>query len=85
MNNPFIELTNRNERICLTIDSSCVYINGLGRFRTKGENPDEQVCYFNAQNDNQLFNVFVSKRINEKNSTDSIHFQIERVRCKTHS
>ena len=34
--------------------------------RTKIEKPDEQVFYFNTQNDDQLFNAFVSKKKNEK-------------------
>ena len=61
INKPFIELANRNERICLTIDCSGVNINRPDRFRTKAHNTDEQICYFNAQNNDQLFNVFVSK------------------------
>ena len=85
INKLFIELANRNERICLSIACSGNNINGPGRFRTKAHNPEEQIYYFNNQNDDQLFNVFVSKRVNEINSTDGIYFQIERVRSKTNS
>ena len=41
--------------------------------------------YFKTQNDDQLFSAFVSKKINDKNLTDCISFQIERVRSKTNS
>ena len=49
------------------------------------EKPDEQVCYFNTQNDDQLFNDFVSKRNKWKKSTDGIYFQIKRFRSENNS
>ena len=33
-------------------------------FRIKAENPVQKVCYFNTSSNEQLFYVFVSKRIN---------------------
>lgn len=33
--------------------------------KPKADIPDKQVCYLNGQNNNHLFNVFVSKRINQ--------------------
>lgn len=44
----FIELTNRNERVCLRLDCSGVNRDGAGRFRTETDNPDFQTCYFNV-------------------------------------
>ena len=62
IDNLFIESVNRHESIFFTIDCSGVNINGPHRFRTKIQKPYEQVFYFNTQNDDQLFNVFVSKK-----------------------
>ena len=81
----FIELANRNEKICLTIDCSGVNVNGPGRFRTKADNPAQHVCYFNMPNTDQLFNVFQSKRINFHNSPAGIYFQIDKVESKANS
>ena len=37
------------------------------------ENPDTQYCYLNSNNSDKLFNTFVSKRTDDK---DSINFVI---------
>ena len=63
-------------------DCSGVNVNGPGRFRTIAENPAEQVCYFNMHNNDQLFDVFVSKRINSNNSPAGIYFQIDNIKSK---
>ena len=47
----FIELANRNDKVCLTLDCSSTNKDGLGRFRADADNPDNQVCYFNSAND----------------------------------
>ena len=85
INNFFIELANGNKKIGLTIHCGGVNANGPGRFRTKGDNPAKQVCYFNTPNNDQLFNVFVSKMINFDNSPADIYFQIDKVKSKTNS
>ena len=66
-----------------TIDCSGVNKNGPGRFRTKANNPDKQFCCFNRQNDDQMFNFFLSNRINKQETEKGIYFQIDRVRSKT--
>ena len=47
----FIELANRDERVCLTLDCSSVNKDGPCRFRTDADKPDFQNCYFNAAAD----------------------------------
>ena len=47
------------------------------------DNADEQVYYFNKPNDDEYYNVFISKRIKAGNFSDGIYFKIERVRGKT--
>ena len=64
LNRLFIELANRVDRFSLTIDCSGINEDGPGRFRTEANNPEFQTCYFNSANDKQVYNKFVSKRIN---------------------
>ena len=59
----FIELANRNDKVCLTLDCSNTNKDGPRRFRTDADNPDNQVCYFNSANDEQVYNKFVSGHI----------------------
>ena len=51
--------------------------------RSAADNPDEQLCYFNKPNDDEYYNVFISKRIKAENFSEGIYFKIERVRGKT--
>ena len=62
-------------------DNDCSYKrNGPGRYRSAAENPDEQVYYFNNPNDNEYYNVFISKGTKAENSSERIYFK--RVRGK---
>ena len=70
----FIELANRNDKVCLTLD---------GRFRTEADNPDFQACYFNSANDKQVYNEFVSERIKNGTSDENFQFKVIRSKSKT--
>ena len=48
INRLFIELANKNEKVCLTLDCSNTNRDGPSRFRSEADNPDKQVCYFNT-------------------------------------
>ena len=76
-------MTNDNEKTCYTIECSGVNGNGPARFRTEANNPDKQVCYFNGQNIDQMFNAFTSTRINQQETEKSNYFQTDSVRKKT--
>ena len=78
----FIDLASRDERNCLTIDCSGVNKNGSGRYRTKADNPDEQVYYFNEPRNDQVYNVFISQRIKTGNFEGGIYFKVDRVQSK---
>ena len=78
----FIELANKNDKVCLTLDCSNINTDGPGRFRTKADNPETQFCYFNTTNDEQVFNQFISKRINSEKSTNEHLFEIVQVVSK---
>ena len=81
----FIELANENDKVCLTIDCSNKNKDGPSKFRTKADNPESQFCYFNSVNDEQVFNQFVSKRINSEvvNEKESHYFKITEVVSKS--
>ena len=82
LNRVFTDLANSHEKHCLTIDSSYKNKNGPARYRSTADNLDEQVCYFNKPNDDEYYNIFISKRINAENFSGGIYFKVERVREK---
>ena len=79
----FTELTNRDDRVCLTLDCSSVNKDGPGRIRTDADKPDFQTCYYNAADDEQVYNEFVSKHINTDTANDKIQFKIIHLKSKT--
>ena len=79
----FIRLANQDsEKTCLTIDCSGFNPNGADRFRTDASNPVTQTCFFNKADQDSLFNIFISKRIQNK-SADKILFEIEGLKTST--
>ena len=78
----FIELTNRNDRVCMTLDCSDIIKDGPKRFRAEAGKPDFQTCYFNFANNEQGYNKFVSKRINKSESNNRIQFKIINFKSK---
>ena len=78
----FIELANRDNRVCLTLDCSGINKDGRGRFKTEADRPDFQTFCFNLANDEHAYNEFVSKRINESESNDRIQFRIIHLKSK---
>ena len=85
INRLFIDLANRDETNCLTIDCSGINKNGLRRYRTKANNHEKQVCYFNEPPNDQVYTVFISERIKSGNFEKGIYFKIDRVKSKTDS
>ena len=49
LNRLFIELANRNDRLCLTIDCSEINKDSPGRFQTEADNSELQTCYLIQQ------------------------------------
>ena len=79
----FIELANKDDKVCLTLDCSNTNRDGPGRFRSEADNPDNQLCYFNSANDEQVYKESVSKRIKNSDSKNDFHFKIVEVKSKT--
>ena len=85
INRLFIDLANHDERNCLTVDCSGMNKNSPGRYRTKADNLEKQVCYFNEPRNDQVYNVFTSERIKSGNFEKDIYSKIDRVKSKTDS
>ena len=81
----FIVLANKNEKVCLTLDCSGNVPNGHRKFRIEADNPDSQICYFNVINNEQLFNVYISKQINNSSDNDHIQFKIIHLKSKANN
>ena len=78
----FIELANRDDRVSLTLDCSGVNKDGPGSFRTEADKPDFQTSYFNLANDEQAYNEFVSKQINESERTRELSLRLLILRVR---
>ena len=83
INRLFIELANKNQKVCLTLDCSNTNRDGPSRFRSNADNPDKQVCYFNSPADEQVYNEFIARRIKSKELQNEIQFEITDVKSKT--
>ena len=83
INRLFIELANKSQKVCLTLDCSNTNRDGPSRFRSDADNPDKQVCYFNSLTDEQVFNEFIARRIKSKELQNEIQFEITDVKSKT--
>ena len=79
----FIELANRNDKVCLTLDCYNTNRDGPGRFRSEADNSDNQLCYFNSANDEKVYNEFVSKCIKSSDPENNFYFEIVEVKNKT--
>ena len=83
INRLFIELANKSQKVCLTLDCSNTNKDGPGRFRSNADNPDKQVCFFNSPTDEQVYNEFIARRIKSKEFQNEIQFEITDVKSKT--
>ena len=83
INRLFIELANKSQKVCLTLDCSNTNRDGPSRFRSEADNPDKQVCYFNTPTDEQVYNEFIARRIKSKELKDEIQFEITDVKSKS--
>ena len=72
LNKLYFQISNSNEKKCLTINTRDLNDLGPGKFRTSAENSLEQDCYFNRNNTDARFKSYVAKRV----SPDSLVFSI---------
>ena len=69
----------------MTLDCSNTNRDGPGRFRTEADNPEFQACYFNSANDEQVYNEFVSERINSPANAENFQFKTVELKSKMNS
>ena len=72
LNKLYFQISNSNEKKCLTINTRDLNDLGPGKFRTSAENSLEQDCYFNRNNTDARFKSYVAKCV----SPDSLVFSI---------
>ena len=62
LNKLYFEISNSNKKECLTID--CRNFNSIGpsKFRTNAEDGQRQICYYNRNKKDKLFNRFLALR-----------------------
>ena len=83
LNRLFIELANKSEKVCLTLDQTNTNRDGPSKYRSDADNPDKQVCYYNNAIDEQVYNEFIAKRIKSNKFENEIQFEITNVKSKT--
>ena len=67
LNKLYFEISNRNKKICLTIDCRNSNSIGSGKYRTKAKDPKTQFATLIRKKD-KLFNTFLAKRIPNRKS-----------------
>ena len=82
INRLFIELANKNEKVCLTLDCSNTNRDGPSRFRSEADNPDKQVCYFNTPTDGQVYNEFRARRIKSKELKEEFSLKLQKLKVR---
>ena len=91
LNRLYFEISNSSKKQCLTIDARDVNKLGPSKFRTGAENDKEQVCYFNYNKKDRIFNRFLAVRkrtpdreiacsivslINRSNNSEDIYYKL---------
>ena len=61
LNKLYFQISNYQEKKCLTIDTRDVNESGPGKFRTSANNEEEQTCYFNRNKNNTDFTSFFAQ------------------------
>ena len=72
LNRLYFQISNSNQKKCLTIDTREVNELGPGKFRTSADNGQEQTCYFSRNKSDSHFTSYTSKRV----SPDKLFFSI---------
>ena len=63
LNRLFFQISNSQEKTCLTVDTRNINDFGPGKFKTRADNAQEQHCYFNRSNTDSRFKCFLAKRV----------------------
>ena len=86
LNRLFINLIHDKKNTCLTTDCGDINPNDPSKYRTKANNPAEQLCYFSIRSNDEIYNTIPARRIINKSELKIfIHFKIDRVVGKAES
>ena len=72
LNKIYFQISNSQEKKCLTIDTRDTNEFGPGKFRTNTQNGEEQTCYFNRNKSDTHFSSFLLQR----SKAEPINFSI---------
>ena len=78
INRLYFEVSNSQNKKCLTIDTRDVNALGRGKFRTRADNRTEQICYYNRNKTDTSFNSFLASR-EQTSQANEIKFSIVKV------
>ena len=83
INRLYFKIWNSTEKEWLTIDTCDVNNLEPSKFRTGAENGHQQICYFNRNKEDKIFNRFLAAR--KETSADEIIFSIANVIDKSNN
>ena len=82
INRLYFEISNSTQKQCLTIDTRDFNDLGPARFRTQADSDTGQICYYNRNKRDTIFNSFLEVR-KETSFASEITFAIVKVIDKT--
>ena len=83
INRLYFKISNSTEKEWLTIDTCDVNNLEPSKFRTDAENGHQQICYFNRNKEDKIFNRFLVAR--KETSADEIFFSIANLIDKSNN
>ena len=78
INRLYFEISNSQEKQCLTVDTCDVNALGPGKFRTHADNGTRQICYYNRNKTDTSFNLFLATR-EQTSQASEIRFSVVKV------
>ena len=83
LNRLYFQISNSQEKTCLTVDTRNINDFGPGKFRTRDDNAQEQHCYFNRSNTDSRFKCFLAKRVESEQDRTAFSVTEQNYCCLT--
>ena len=77
LNRLYFEISNSSKKSCPTINYHNFNSLGPSKFRTNAESGTEQICYYNRNRKDKLFNRFLALR--KETANESIMFEVKNI------
>ena len=78
INRLYFDISNSQQKQCLTVDTRDVNDLGPGKFRTCADSGTEQTCYYNRNKTDTSFNYFLAVR-EQTSQASEINFSVVKV------